>query len=237
VEFCETAAQLSLLATISAPPPALRNSVLSAISEVRVLPPILPAPSDTEANTTTEQALPSVPAQPSGAVPAPPSVSAPIDELALHRARRRTRVLSLAVAAAMVVALSLGGWVFSLNRAQQQQIASASAETQLFAAPDVKIYPVPLKSGGQASFVVSKQLDKALFVGKDLPDVGSQTFELWTVAAQSDPVPAGLVQGGGDRKQWFRGPITTSAALAVSLEKAGGAPAPTNIQADPTPIR
>jgi hypothetical protein len=233
VEFCETAAELSLLATISAPPPELRSSVLSAISGVRVLPPILPPLSDTADGTEDDipprRAVPSSPAQ--------PSVSAPIDELALRRARRRTRVLSLAVAAAMVVALSLGGWAFSLNRAQQQQIASASAETQLFAAPDVKIYPVPLSSGGQASFVVSKQLDKALFVGKDLPDVGSQTFELWTVAAQSDPAPAGLVKGGGDRKQWFNGPIASSAALAVSLEKAGGATAgPTNILADPTPI-
>jgi hypothetical protein len=222
VEFCETAAELSLLATISAPPPALRSSVLSAISEVRVLPPILPPLSVSDTDTAPRRALPTVPAQPAG--------SAPIDELALRRARRRTRVLSLAVAAAMVVALSLGGWAFSLNRAQQQQIASASAETQLFAAPDVKIYPVPLKSGGQASFVVSKQLNKALFVGKDLPDVGSQTFELWTQAASQAPVSAGLVAGGGDRKQWVEGPISTSAGLAVSLEKAGGATAPTAVQ-------
>ena len=40
VEFAETAAELSLLATATAPPPELRNSILSAISEVRVLPPL-----------------------------------------------------------------------------------------------------------------------------------------------------------------------------------------------------
>ena len=40
VEFGETAAELSLLATATAPPPELRSSILSAISEVRVLPPL-----------------------------------------------------------------------------------------------------------------------------------------------------------------------------------------------------
>ena len=40
VEFGETAAELSLLATAPAPPPELRSSILSAISEVRVLPPL-----------------------------------------------------------------------------------------------------------------------------------------------------------------------------------------------------
>ena len=44
VEFCETAAELSLLATVTAPPPpALKSSVMSAISGVRVLPPDAPA--------------------------------------------------------------------------------------------------------------------------------------------------------------------------------------------------
>jgi anti-sigma factor RsiW len=38
VEFCETAAALSLLAT-APPPPALKGSVMAAIAGVRVLPP------------------------------------------------------------------------------------------------------------------------------------------------------------------------------------------------------
>ena len=38
-EFGETAAELSLLASATPPPPALRSSILAAISEVRPLPP------------------------------------------------------------------------------------------------------------------------------------------------------------------------------------------------------
>lgn len=238
VEFCETAAELSLLATISMPPPALRSSVMNAIHEVRVLPPILP-PLDDQPDVLPRRAWsePTPVAEVAAPVePAAATVTAPVDELALRRARRTTRILSLAVAAAMVVALSLGGWAFSLRQAQQNQVASVSAETQLFAASDVKVYPISLKEGGQASFVVSKLQNRALFIGRNLPDVGSRTFQLWTVQGQADPAPAGLVTGGGDRKQWVSGPVDTSSALAVSLEKSGGATTPTDIQAEPTSL-
>ena len=141
VEFCDTAAELSLLATVSAPPPALRGSVMSAISQVRVLPPVLPPLEDDR-----DEALPrrssSELTPPTEQVPSTElAAAAPIDELALRRARRRTRVLSLAVAAAMVVALSLGGWVIQLRQAQQAQVASVSAETELLRAPDVAKHP------------------------------------------------------------------------------------------------
>ncbi len=54
VEFCETAAELSLLASAAAPPPpALRGSVLSAISGVRVLPPIPASTVDRTPERTT----------------------------------------------------------------------------------------------------------------------------------------------------------------------------------------
>ena len=39
VEFGETAAELSVLASVTPPPAGLRRSILSAISEVRPLPP------------------------------------------------------------------------------------------------------------------------------------------------------------------------------------------------------
>ena len=42
-EFGETAAELSLLASATPPPPALRSSILAAIAEVRPLPPEPPA--------------------------------------------------------------------------------------------------------------------------------------------------------------------------------------------------
>jgi anti-sigma-K factor RskA len=234
VEFCETAAELSLLATVSAPPPALRSSVLSAISQVRVLPPVLPpVEGEWEENLprrSTPEPTPPVDEVPPTELDASISeTAAPIDELALRRARRRTRVLSLAVAAAMVVALSLGGWVIQLRQAQQAQVASVTAETELLKAPDVQVKVVPLKDGGQASFVVSKQQNRALFIGTGLPNVSDKTLQLWTVQGSS-PVSAGLVPGSGDQRYLIEGGINTAGGVAVSLEQAGGAAQPTDIQ-------
>jgi len=209
VEFCETAAELSLLAT-APPPPALRGSVMAAIGGVRVLPP---EPADVE-----EPA----PASTAGAV-------VPVDELALRRQRRRTRLLSLAVAAVTVVALSLGGWVFSLVQQQQTQIAATTAETELYSAPDVRTVPVQLANGARGSFVSSKSLDRALFVASDLPDPGAgRTYQLWTLDGTPTDIrvarPDNTLDGGTSVRQLFRGPIAESDLVAMTIEQEGGSP-------------
>ena len=221
VEFCETAAELSLLANAT-PPPALKGSIMSAIGGVRVLPPEPPA---------LEQPEPAPAPRP---VPEVAAV-APVDELALRRQRRVTRVLSLAVAAAMVVALSLGAWVVDLVQQRDSQIAATTLETQLYSAPDVTIRPVPLANGARGSFVASKSLNRALFTSDRLPSPGAdRTYQLWTLAGPLDKparvTPDNLLAGGTAVKQWFRGPVGDSDALAVSVEAAGGATSPTDIQ-------
>ena len=219
VEFCETAAELALLAPATAPPAELRSSILSAISGVRVLPPV----EDVEQEQATLQ-------RPLAGPKAPTAGRAPIDELALRRQQRRTRILSVAVAAVMVVALSLGGWVFSLVREQHSQLAEQALETQLFSAPDVKVVSATMKNGAKMSFVVSKGLNKAMFVSENLPATGNdKSYQLWTLNA-AGAVPDNLVDGGGSRKQWFKGDVAGSSGLAVSIEAAGGAQQPTDIQ-------
>ena len=208
VEFCETAAELSLLAS-APPPPALRDSVMAAIGGVRVLPP------------EPEAAAP--PAEPAQAV------VAPVDELALRRQQRRTRLLTLAVAAVTVLALSLGGWVVSLVQQQQSQIAATTAETELYSAPDVRAVPVQLANGARGSFVSSKSLNRAMFVASGLPDPGAdRTYQLWTLdgtPTQIDAVrPDNLLDGGSSVRQFFRGPIAESDLVAMSIEQEGGSP-------------
>jgi hypothetical protein len=162
------------------------------------------------------------PIEPRSARPVVP----PVDELALRRARRRTRVLAAVVAAAMLVAVALGGWVYTLVKERQAQVAEAALETQLYSAPDVKIYPLRLPNGGQFSFVVSKSLNRALFVSNDLPAVDAgKAYQLWTIAPA--PIPDRVIPGGGPRKQWFIGRITGTAALAITIENAAGAQVPT----------
>jgi hypothetical protein len=218
-EFGETAAQLSLLASANPPPPALRSSILAAISEVRPIPPEPPA----------EPAAAEPPPDVTVPAPEPPR---PVDELALRRQQRRTRVLRVLVAAVVAAALALGGVVYGLVNARQAQVAQQAAETELLTAPDVKTYSAAMKDGGQISFVVSKSLNRAMFIGKDLPAVGAdRTYQLWTLEGQR-PIPDNTVPGGGDRKEFFRETLSGVTGLAVSIEAAGGAqqPTPTAIQ-------
>jgi anti-sigma-K factor RskA len=217
-EFSETAAELSLLASATPPPPALRSSILAAISEVRPLPP--EAPAETPAAEPSPRAAETAP------------LEHPIDELALRRRQRRTRIFSVLVAAVVAVALALGGVVYGLVQARQAQVAQQAAETELLTAPDVKTYTATMKDGGQISFVVSRSLNRAMFVGKDLPTVGAdRTYQLWTLEGQR-AIPDNLVPGGGDRKEFFRETISGVTGLAVSVEAAGGAqqPTPSTIQ-------
>jgi hypothetical protein len=219
VEFGETAAELSLLANVPTPPAALRGSILSAISEIRPLPPEPPA--ETAPAESAPSAI-SVPAEPGRAV----------DELALRRQRRRTRILGVLVAAVLAAAVALGGVVYTLVQGQQAQVAQQAAETELLTAPDVQTYSTTMKDGGQISFVVSRSLDRAMFIGKDLPAVGAdRRYQLWTLEGQQ-PIPDNLVAGGGDRQQFFREPLSGVTGLAVSVEAAGGAqqPTPSTIQ-------
>jgi hypothetical protein len=223
IEFRETASEMSLLSR-TAPPPALKESVMAAIAGVRVLPPEIgavdPEPVQVVSEAAPRRALDGEPVE-------------PVDELALRRQRRMTRLLSLAVAAVTVVALVLGGWVVSLS--QRPPVASATAETELLRAPDLKAYTIDLKDGGKATFIASKSLNKAMFSSGDLPALpGDETYQLWTLAgpltAPTRVTPDALVGGGSAVKQWFTGPVAQSDALAISIEKAGGASAPTNVQ-------
>jgi hypothetical protein len=218
-EFCETAAELSLLASATPPPAAVRSSILSAISEVRPLPP------EQSAEIAPAQASP-----PPAARRAP--AARPIDELALRRQQRRTRILSVLVAAVVAAALALGGVVYGLVQARQAQVAQQAAETELLTAPDVKTYTATMKDGGQVSFVVSRSLNRAMFVGKDLPAIGAdRSYQLWTLEGKR-AIPDNTVSGGGDRKEFFRETLGGVTGLAVSVEAAGGAqqPNPSTIQ-------
>jgi len=216
-EFGETAAELSLLASGTPPPAELRGSIMAAISQVRPLPPepaAEPAPLEAETPSTAEAS------------------ERPIDELALRRQQRRTRILSVLVAAVIAAALAMGGVVYGLVQSRQAQVAQQTAQTELLTAPDVRTYSTTMKDGGQISFVVSKSLNRAMFIGKDLPAVGNdKRYQLWTLEGEH-AIADNLVRGGGDRQQFFRETLDGVTGLAVSIEDAGGAqqPNPSTIQ-------
>jgi hypothetical protein len=237
-DFRETAAELALPSQAN-PPPSLRDSIMAAIQNI----PQMSAQNGAGAAMSMVP-LASRPAEQNGQGPRralpgsePTDESEPVDELAERRQRRRTRVLSLLVAAMLALAVGLGGVVYTLVQQRQAQIAQTTLEQQLYAAPDAVQVSDELPGGGQVTFVASKQLNRAVFIGTDLPDPGQDRYQLWT--GTGDPtVPEQITGLTRDNqiaetesgvKVFFSGNVANSDFLAVNLEPAGSTPAePTN---------
>jgi anti-sigma-K factor RskA len=241
-EFCETAAELSLL-SMATPPPELLDGIMAEIQNTPQNPSADSIDRSSHGSTANgtgpaEAARQAVRTGPRRALPQtevpdepdePGTELAPrVDEVALRRQRRRSRVLSGLVAAMLAVAVGLGGVVYTLVQDRRAQVASISLEQQLYAAPDVEIRdPISLKGGGTATFVFSRQLNRALFIGTDLPDPGREKrYQLWTMEGQ-EPKWKGAERVTRDTqitdrepavKVFFRGDIAGSDFLCVSIE-------------------
>ena len=222
-ELTETAAELTFL-TEAPPPAALRSSILAQIATVRPLPPEEPAPSGTP-----------VPRLPPGEVAAEAEEAGageagrpePTDELAARRQLRIRRVLTGLVAAALMAVVALGGWVSILVADQRAQQLAAQQVSELLTAPDARVYATEL-NGANVSYVVSRERNRALFLGRDVQGPGAdKVYQLWTIRG-GDATSQGLVAGGGSVTHWFDGPLDGAQAMAVTVEPAGGSADPSS---------
>lgn len=219
-EFAETLGELGWLAETT-PPPLLRASVLAEIATVRPLPPLDPPEERTVPRPWPAEIHAKPPSGSTAQYGAPGA-----DELAARRQRRLRRALIGVVAAALVLVVGLGGWVVSLVGEQRQQQVASQQVSDLLTAPDAKVYTTEL-NGASVSYVVSKQRNQALFLGHGVQDPGgNKTYQLWTISGES-ATSQGLTGGGTSVVQWFSAPVANADAMAVTVEPAGGSPAPT----------
>ncbi len=226
-QFREIAAELTVLME-AVPPPKLRDDVLSAVRNTPQLsangssgPPAAPPPPPrTNHSAGPRRALPGSEIL---GDPEPPAV----DELALRRQRRRNTVLTGLVAAMLALLVGLGGVVYTLVSQRGDQITQLDRENELYRASDTKTVVVDIPGGGQATFIASKQLNRAMFIGTDLPDPGrDKRYQLWTMTG---PEPRWVVATSITRdtqitdrepavKVFFRGDIAGADWLCVSVE-------------------
>jgi hypothetical protein len=225
-EFYETAAELTLV-TESAPPPGLRDSIVSAVRNT----PQLPAEEPFGLSAARPSRRTSHPAGPRRALPGSevPDEAEPrvVDELALRRQRWRNQVLTGLVAAMLALMVGLGGVVYTLVQQRQEQIAQTTLEEQLYEAPDARTVTVPLEDGGQVTFIASKQLNRALFIGTDLPDPGpNNRYQLWTMTGEEPKWKTAtsvsrdnqVADPGPGAKVFFRGDLAGADFLCVNVE-------------------
>ena len=93
-------------------------------------------------------------------------------------------------------------------------------------------------------FAIFMRLMCRSFTVSNLPPLpGGRVYKVWVVTAVGPPLSAGLVtpDGAGGRSVYFATPadIPPPVALAVTIEPAGGVPAPTGAQyllGTPTPL-
>jgi Anti-sigma-K factor rskA len=243
-EFSRTAAALSLL-TQATPPVSLRQNVLSVIQKVPQLPaedqarerPGTP-PAPIRRSSTDTRTPPTGPrrALPDSLIP-DELETPPVDELELRRLRRRNRILGGLVAAMLIMTVGLGGVIYTVVQQNQAEVAAKAAfEEQLLRAEDLQVVVAPtVQGGGRCTFMVSKQLNRALYLGTNMPDPGpGRHYQLWTATgtrSDIDPQLDNPVPKVRPWRQFFGGNVAQADFLAVSIEQDGSAPdAPTSDQ-------
>jgi anti-sigma-K factor RskA len=203
-EMQELAAQLSQ--SVATPPPAgLREAVLTQVART----PQESSPHDEQYGASAQRAD-----ERSNVVPLP--------------VRRRWLLSGLVAAAAVVAAVSFGGWAIHSNRVAQQATAQSHQLASLLAAPDVRTVTSRVHNGGTATLVLSRGRGQALLVSSGLPSLpAGKVYELWTIHGK--PVPAGTFTPQQTQSLvQLPGAATRASAVAMTVEPAGGSKQPTS---------
>ena len=234
-KFRNTAAKLSLLSQAT-PPPRLRSNVLAVVRNV----PQLPAEDGADEQlsmpaTLSRRRSTDTPTRPTGPRRAMPDSEIPdepdsVDELDVRRQRRSNRILRGLVAAMLIILVGVGGVTYTVVQQRQAEVAAKAAfEEQLLRAEDVRVVVMPtLQGGGRCTFIVSRKLNRALYLGTQMPDPGQgRHYQLWTATgtvSKNDPVLDNAVPNVRPWRQYFGGNVAEADLLAVSIESDGSSP-------------
>lgn len=143
----------------------------------------------------------------------------------LHR-RRSVQALAAVAAVAACAAIGLGAWAATLHRSlDHERAASGRTAAAVGVIADPASRRVPL-SGRPGALFVSPQGDAALVVSQLGAAPSGRTYEAWIIRGKSIK-PAGLFEGGGKTVVALTRPVPRGSIVGVTLERAGGVPAPT----------
>ena len=153
-----------------------------------------------------------------------------------HDRKAPPPLMWLPLAAAIVIAVGVAVYVVRLQRQVgelQAQFDQAQATTAVLAAPDLARIDLQGQSaapGARARALWSRSRG-LVFTAANLPPApAGKAYQVWVVTAQA-PISAGLLtaNSSGLGTQYYMTPpdIAAPVAVAVTLEPAGGVPAPT----------
>lgn len=156
--------------------------------------------------------------------PLPDTGDGIVAPMMLRRARTTSRALLAVAAALVVVAGTLGGVAVHQERRATAMAQAVSEVTSVLRAPDARIIAGQGERGSTARAVLSASRSSVVFVGQDMPDVGSDhALQLW-VLGDGQPRSVGLID---ITRPVVAHDVQPGLRLGVTVEPAGGSPQPT----------
>lgn len=159
--------------------------------------------------------------------PLPPVVESTVTARTAGGRPRWFQRPNVLVAAAVAVIALAGGTAVVV----QQPWTDDTSQTQLTAleqvrsADDAQTYQKTLPSGGTATLVRSRELNRAVLATTDMPAAPEgSVYELWLVH-DGEMVSAGLMSGG-DHQLVLEGDPATATGFGITVEPDGGSPEP-----------
>ncbi|AGL20644.1 anti-sigma factor domain-containing protein [Actinoplanes sp. N902-109] len=147
----------------------------------------------------------------------------------------RVRRLTLAAAAALVLAAGTGTTVYAIQdqRVRDQSAVAAAAQLReariqaILAAPDVLVRTSSVRGGGKVTVASSAARNAAVVsLGADHAPGAGQAFQMWSIHGTT-PTDAGVMAAGQGSAVTIVEGLPSSDALGVTLEPAGGSAEPT----------
>jgi len=211
----EAAHDLSLLSP-SAPPVEMRDAVLARIGTIRPLPPA--EPDQPAARGMADPVEPADPADPAArADDRAPAAVVPL---------RRRRVTAWLVGAAAAAVIIVGGLTWS---PWSSDAPDRSPTEQVLAARDAQRFPKDI-DGARATIVRSESLGRAVIIADHMPSApAGKDFQLWLDLPGRGMVSAGVMPHGSapTLTMLLEGDAAQATGAGITLEPAGGSPAPT----------
>lgn len=198
-ELRETAALLADT-VVQAPPASLRESVLAGISQVRPLPPEVPAVTDLSSARSSHRRSP---------------------------VGRRAWVPFL-VAAALALVAGVGVSVVR-PWADDDAPQRLTAAEQVLGAPDAEQVVLDLGEMGSATVTRSRSHDRAVIETQDMAAAPTgKDYELWLMSPDGVFTSAGLMPDAADQTLVLDGSAADAAAVGITVEPDGGSKKPTS---------
>jgi anti-sigma-K factor RskA len=145
------------------------------------------------------------------------------------RAHRRW-LQALAVAAIAVLAFGLGTWV-SQRATQRTVVAEENQLEQIVAAPDAQMASMKMRGGAHSKVIVSPSQGKAVMMADHVAVPQSdRVYQVWLIddKGAKHGMSTFVPDADGDAQVTMTADFDDIAAVAVTVEPAGGSPQPTS---------